>query len=212
MRMEEAAFLRDVRDHGIQILQDSDVYRHVRFKTPGSSAYYFDLITWPGRLCIAGDMGTYVFSRLRDMFEFFRTDRPYGPNFGYWAEKVEAQCKSGGLKKFDEDKFEAAIKEFVREWISNNRVETTRRERRDLWDEIQECVLLAEGDKVQAACEFNYPVNPWVKNFVFHDFWDVNVDDWTYSYQWCCHAIVWGIRRYDEAKGVIESSKVDEVA
>lgn len=49
-------------------------------------------------LCYTGDMGTYVFQRLTDMFEFFRTDREYkkrnggklAVNLSYWGEKLQA--------------------------------------------------------------------------------------------------------------------------
>ena len=68
-------FLRDVQQHQIQVIRHDGVNRHIRFKRPGSMSYYFDLITWPGHLCYTGDMGTYVFRRMDDMFEFFRDDR-----------------------------------------------------------------------------------------------------------------------------------------
>ena len=73
----EAIFLRDVAEHEMIVVRDDGVHRHIRFKKPGTSCMHFDLITWPGYLCYTGDMGTYVFSRLTDMFEFFRTDREY---------------------------------------------------------------------------------------------------------------------------------------
>lgn len=72
---EEQRFLNDVANHEMIIIRDDGVNRHVRFKRPNSSCMYFDLITWPGHLCYTGDMGSYVFRRLEDMFEFFRTDR-----------------------------------------------------------------------------------------------------------------------------------------
>lgn len=73
----EKRFLGDVAKHQMTILRDDGVNRHVRFKQPNSSNMFFDLITWPGCLCYTGDMGTYVFRRLEDMFEFFRTDREH---------------------------------------------------------------------------------------------------------------------------------------
>ncbi len=33
------------------------------------------LSAWPGHPAYAGDMGSFVFARLDDMFQFFRTDR-----------------------------------------------------------------------------------------------------------------------------------------
>ena len=70
-------FLRDVAEHTMTVIREDGVSRHIRFAKPGTSCMHFDLITWPGYLCYTGDMGTYVFQRLTDMFEFFRTDREY---------------------------------------------------------------------------------------------------------------------------------------
>src|SRR5690348_13144744 len=94
----EQWFLKDVSTHEMIVIRDDGANRHIRFKRPGTSCMYFDLITWPGYLCYTGDMGTYVFSRLEDMFEFFRTDRDYNKRKGrelsinpkYWGEKLQA--------------------------------------------------------------------------------------------------------------------------
>jgi hypothetical protein len=82
-------FARDTKDHQMQVLRDDGLYRHLRFRRPRTqtSAYWFDLITWPGRLTVDGDCGTFTFARLTDMFEFFRGGRI---NPGYWAEKIQS--------------------------------------------------------------------------------------------------------------------------
>ena len=81
-------FERDIGKHEMQIIRDDGVFRHVRFKRPDTICMYFDLITWPGCLCYTGDMGTYVFQRLEDMFVFFRRYPDYeqgNMSMGYWA-------------------------------------------------------------------------------------------------------------------------------
>ena len=83
-------FLQDVAQHQIHVIRDDGVYRHVRFKRPDTYCSHFDLITWPGHLCYTGDMGTYVFTRLRDMFDFFRrpdNEKWHRIDRRYWAEK-----------------------------------------------------------------------------------------------------------------------------
>lgn len=116
----EDRFLRDVSEHEMTIVRDDGVSRHIRFKKPRTNCYFFDLITWPGHLCVSGDCGTYVFSRLDDMFEFFRVDRTHSVckdrqlyiNKQYWAEKVVSECRHGGIKEYSEDKFRAQIKDY----------------------------------------------------------------------------------------------------
>jgi hypothetical protein len=45
----------------------------------------FDVVTWPGHLSISGDMGCFVFTRVDDMFTFFRGHED-APNLGYSAK------------------------------------------------------------------------------------------------------------------------------
>lgn len=108
-------FLKDAGSHVMTVIRDDGVHRHLRFRKapPAGSEYWFDLITWPGSLCIDGDMGTYVFRRLPDMFEFFCTDREYnekrgrklGINAGYWGEKLQATANHGGHIEFSKSDF-----------------------------------------------------------------------------------------------------------
>jgi hypothetical protein len=54
----EKRFLCDVRDHQMIISRDDSIDRHLRFKTPGESAYYFDLVKWNNVMVITGNMGS----------------------------------------------------------------------------------------------------------------------------------------------------------
>jgi hypothetical protein len=77
--------------HWMDIVRDDGENRHIRFQQRGTGVYHFDIITWPGKLCITGDCGTFVFRRLPDMFEFFRSTQRGRINAQYWAEKVIAE-------------------------------------------------------------------------------------------------------------------------
>jgi hypothetical protein len=216
MDIKEESFLRDVENHQMIIIRDDDVNRHVRFQHPGSSCMLFDLITWPGYLCYTGDMGTFVFHRLRDMFEFFRTDREYNQrkgrqlsiNLGYWSEKVEAADRHDGIEKFDEELFDHAVKSDVMAWIRDSFSDTTKEERRELWETVLNDVIGAESSssgifKQVAVSEFSYKVNDKVGDFYFQDFWDHNTNSYSQRFQWCCYAIAWGIQLYDDAKAEV---------
>lgn len=96
-------FAKDVENHQMQVLVDDEVHRSLLFKQPDTGNMYFRINTWPNHLCISGDMGTFVFSRLHDMFAFFRGDKE--PNLGYWSEKLEA----GTAEKYCEDKARSEI-------------------------------------------------------------------------------------------------------
>lgn len=203
MKCTEQSFLRDVADHQMIVLRDDGVYRHVRFKQPGTNCMYFDLVTWPGWLCYSGDMGTYVFRRLEDMFEFFRTDqtertylakdgRTLHINLGYWAEKVEAEERHEGLKAYSADKFRRVIKEWLDEAEASDEVRAA----------VEDEILSYADDHEYAARE---AVNDFDRHgFTFHDFWEVDLQEYTYRFIWCCYAIAWGIQQYDKTKSAAE--------
>jgi hypothetical protein len=188
----EALFLKDVAEHKMEVLVDNGMYRHLKCRKPGTYCYGFDVHTWPGYLCITGDMGCYVFSRLPDMFEFFRTDQKCGGhlyiNLGYWAEKVQAQCKTDGVEEYSEEKFREAIEYYLSE-------------REDVTDELREAIkeeVLTHADSEHEAYaavhEFSHG------KFYFQDFFDHNLKDYTMRFVWCCYAIAWAIRQYDNSK------------
>src|SRR3954466_1726422 len=76
------------RPHEVTVLHDDGLYRHLRFRSPDHSAYWFDLITVPGCLIFRGDGDSFVFSRTEDMFGFFRSSREGSINPTYWSEKL----------------------------------------------------------------------------------------------------------------------------
>jgi hypothetical protein len=215
MNCTEKTFLKNVTNHEMKILRDDGVNRHIRFKPPASMNMQFDLVTWPGHLCYCGDMGTFVFSRLNDMFQFFRTDADsawlksegltLGINPSYWGEKLEAVDKGEGFKKFDDSKFDRIIKGILIQWVRDNTYRTTKSERRELWDEVMQCVIETDGDsggyrKLTAAYDFQHMVNDRVGRFHFNDLWEFDFDEYTHRFIWCCYALAWGIKIYDASK------------
>ncbi len=98
--LTEEQFLKDVANHRMAICQDDGLCRRVKFRREGTSDMAFELVTWPWRLAITGDMGDFTFSRLEDMFAFFRV-KPEGElksriDTGYWGSKCIAQDRAGG--------------------------------------------------------------------------------------------------------------------
>jgi hypothetical protein len=141
------SFLDTVQKHKMQVLADFGNVRSLHFQKPENRNCYFQITTWPEHLCISGDMGTYVFSRLTDMFEFFRRDE-LSVNIGYWHEKLVADSKFESAQKYSKQFFcDAADKEFEA--------------------------------RPEGSC---------------------GVKEYTYHFEWCLFAIVWGIQQYDKLK------------
>lgn len=212
----EERFLNDVNDHTMTIIRDERHYRHIRFRRGASYIYGFDLITWPGYLCIVGDCGTYVFQRLNDMFEFFRMDDNdfnkaaaghLSINPDYWGEKLQSIDTNTGYREFDEDRFRERVTDhFTDYWKDNDYPDA----KAQCWTEIEEYVLSRtdEGENFaySAVHEFSFRYNdfekpPYSRTLYFQDFFDGGgTDRFTFHYIWCLYAIVWGIKVYDEAK------------
>jgi hypothetical protein len=190
----EAQFLADVAKHAMTVMRDDGVSRHLRFAQPGTRNRQFDLITWAGHLCYTGDMGTFVFARLQDMFEFFREhDKDSGKgqglaiNPGYWAEKLLAIDRSG-YREYSADLF----REKIAEWLDE--VDATQ----ELRDEVDDHVLAYADDghdaAVRSATEFEHNGERPLQ-----DLWEVELREYTFHFIWCCYALAWGIRQYDAA-------------
>ncbi|WP_314439428.1 hypothetical protein [Massilia timonae] len=230
-------FLRDIAGHQMMVVRDDGIYRHVRFKKPDTICLHFDLITWPGYLCYTGDMGTYVFTRLRDMFDFFRRSKSkdlFAVDHHYWAEKVEAGGRAGrgnGVTQFSKAKFDAAVRQRVEDFVEGEAGEATDLGETELFTcalgdlraAVERDVIGADDNDIRcfdAANEFVFGAEDsesWgayfgaETTFEFTDFWEVNHDEFTHRFQWCCYALAWGIRQYDESKAAAGAAEGEEV-
>jgi hypothetical protein len=196
-------FKGDVAGHEMTIIRDDGLYRHVRFKQPKQSFYWFDLITWPGCLAINGDMDSYLFSRMEDMFEFFRARSGWNLNTinpQYWAEKLRASSKVTG---YSEEKFRALLAEAVAE-ASDEFPQLAKAVEHDILDGWSGRDISTEETAHFALRDFEYWLNPDDRykagarpDFQFTDAWEWDFTEWDHRFLWCCHAIQWGIGVYD---------------
>lgn len=186
-------FPQDIQNHVLTVIKDEGIHRHLTFKQVDSSSYWFEIVTWPGTLCIKGDMGAFVFSRIPDMFNFFGCDdgAKIRINPGYWSEKIEA----GNFKEFSAEKVKKELMDSFKDWE-----ESTSKDRAFIKEEKKKIkkILSSLEDEIQcwsAIRNFETVENGF-------DIWGVipSSDVFTYRYIWCCFAIVWGIEQYKSAK------------
>lgn len=207
MTCDQQRFERDVAQHQMTVIRDDGVDRHIKFREPGNSCYWFEILTWPGALCIRGDCGTYVFSRLTDMFEFFRTDDRGDPaklyiNPQYWREKLLAVnndgCGKGSATRFCAEDFERHVRERVESHLEGYEISDERRA--ELMERIQDEVLdhahdgdIRAFDKLNEFYDEEFPR-------LFEDYCEWNCNEYTFHFMWCLYAIAWAIRQFDAAK------------
>lgn len=204
----EESFLRDVAKHEMTVIHDAGEIRHLRFGRPGDSNMHFNITTVPGYLMFTGGMGAWSFTRLRDMFEFFR-GKPEGRlsiNRQYWSEKlIAASCSGrfdGGATEYREELFKSALwREALALARRMKESGVSAEHRANMLEElrwVRNAGSNGEHAAHQAAHDFEYCVGRYA--FGFRDFHDNNLRTYTYRFTWACYAIAWAIRVYDASK------------
>lgn len=189
-------FAKDVATHELTIVRDDGTYRHLKIRRPDDSAHWYEIVTWAGALMIRGDMGTYAFSRLPDMFEFFRSKTGY-INTQYWAEKLIFHDRDG-VKDYSEDAFRERVAETLAEWVSDISGWPESEEKiAALIAAVKDRVISCGGDEESAR----YAANQfWHDEHQFSDTWEWGLSEYRHQFLWCLHAIVHAINMYDATK------------
>lgn len=205
-------FLDDIKDHKLSIIKDNGIYRHIRMSIKDSGIYRYDIITFPYHLVVTGDMGTWIFSRIEDMFEFFimgdtdfNKDNIINPY--YWEEKLEAVSKfgscEGSVKEFKVDLFRKEVTEYFEEYCNKNGIEKDSEEYEDLRDDI-DFDIIHYAEDVHPRELFSRVHNFSSNNFEFNieDFDFEGCYTYTFHYIWICYAIVYAIDMYNKSKEI----------
>ena len=197
MRALSEEFLADVAGHRLIVLHNDGLYRHLRFKAMQNGWHmWFDLVTWPGHLTVNGDMGTWTFARMEDMFNFFRQGDKLTINPDYWAGKSRHGTNGGrnSCKEWDADLFRERLTKQLSEYYSYEGADLA-----VLTKALRDDVLGADSrcDLFIAAREFSYRFADG-RTFQF-DLCELPTgEDYSYQFRWCLYGIVWGIQQYDK--------------
>jgi hypothetical protein len=192
--------LSEIADHELTVLHDDGLYRHLRFMAPGSSFYWFDLVTWPGVLVINGDCGTFTFSRVRDMLEFFESDAGQ-INPHYWAQKLRGPTDgTRSAQTYDPETFERRLRAWARDatgkWGEHEEV-YPHLLLGALEREVFRCPWWAEWGTYDTEQDAHALLAELAEaDVVGSETWEWDLRDWHWQFLWCCWAIVEGIKRY----------------
>jgi len=212
-------FLLDTANHRLEVIRDDGLYRHLRMKQPGTNCYYYDVITWPGYLTVTGDMGTWTFSRIADMFNFFGVwDGEI--NTGYWSEKLEAgaRCSARNLlaEEYDHDAFCKSLKESLSEYLEDSEEDESEDDDWDDDDDTPDSDKAIVREIVRDLCRAEFS-NDWeAYQAVYNADWPERFSAWdlcdglifkTYTshFRWILFAITWAISKYHNTKLVERS-------
>lgn len=196
-------FERDTAGHQMTVLHDDGLYRHLRFKHPDNGFYWYDLVTWPGHLTICGDMDTFTFARIKDMFEFFHQMHG-GINADYWSEKLQGPRRGRDLaKSYSSEKYRARVNEWV-EYVT-----------KDMSADEAAALREAVSDRLfndWSGWEYSEEIARGLLHEFDHDGRQVyDPSDWDLReydsvFLWCLWAIVRGIEQYRAAGGSREKA------
>ena len=174
-------FAAETKDHGLSVLHSDGLYRHLRMKRPGTGIWHWDVITWPGRLCIVGDIGDgLVFSREDDMIDFFRTSLRSGRysdgapqiSISYWAEKLSRGAKD--VKSYSDARFLGIVRNALDESGAT---------------EAERAEFIAGAESVSM---YEHDAREWLQEErrAFGDgTWEWDLTDWDHHFILSCYAI-----------------------
>jgi hypothetical protein len=193
--------LGHIADHQMIVHVDLGTHRHLSFAKPGTSIWSFQLITWPGYLAICGDLQTYVFRRLPDMFGFFGSNVGH-INAHYWAEKLTG---SADPRVFSAQRYREAIRQYYNDYLRDPAAADPDGK---LWAQIEREVLADEYGEITDATRAYQALGAFhsgdfgehkAGDFTFADVFDFDFTEFDWHYLIACHAIVWGIAKYRAA-------------
>lgn len=208
-------FATEIYEHQMTVMHDVGLYRHLRFKRPDNSFYWFDIITWPGSLVIKGDMGTYVFTRLQDMFEFFGTG---DMNPDYWAEKTPSCGRDATIKTYDPQSVRKYIGSYIEDAVAyqesyqEDAAETPEQGAAAVADYRARLSAHVDRELFPAAIDSfvadhsEEEMRDALERFEFEGkrFWsdtrEWDLTEYTAQFLWCCLAIPYAIRTYRTTK------------
>lgn len=170
----EARIEKDLKDFTVNLSLEHRAYVHKtgefdrtghwKCRDKGTMINWFDIIVWPGCLCINGDMGTFVFSRTNDMISFMQKS---AMSYSYAAEK----CVAGETREWSHELFLESIKER----LSDD----------DLDEDVKErLVELLEQDNGR-----EFDMMAMYESGVFDEM--PRCEYFTFHFLWCLHAIKW---------------------
>lgn len=219
------SFSKYTQNHELTVLKDDGLYRHLRMAEPGTRAWSWDIITWPGYLTIVGDVANgYTFTRIEDMFAFFSTPENERSTFTdgaprldlrYWAEKVVGPA-SAHVKEYSRTTFAQLVDDRLRELVEDNTVDPGDAEKYgDAPDPDGMTEARAADIRLEASwhSEDEESAHRWMRNHpevMGEDTFENNVTDFSFQFvltSLCIDETVRRFRNQTSSQGAIDAAR-----
>jgi len=187
-------------DHELSILHDEGVYRHLQMKQPNTNNMWYDIVTYPNNLVISGDMGCCVFSRINDMFQFFRTDE-LSINYSYWSEKEQATSIFGQNTEYDRSTLPKYLDMCRNRWVKKYVPSEDEIEEVDESLDDAKYIISYFRHEIEAY-DFLGEIDEYspLEKIIDQNYWELNFTKTTGFQEWRLYAINHAIRLYDAEK------------
>ena len=111
------------------------------------------------------------------------------------GEKLQAIDSCDGFRQWGEEKFQLLIREDFDDWLKDSGL--PEEQQAAATEQFESDVISAIGDGKEAAYlaarDFEF-----AGRSPFSDWWEVDTDDYSFRFLWCCYALAWGVQQYDE--------------
>lgn len=199
LREAKERFAADRRDATMTVLKDDGVYRHLTFNFPKATWSWCEVVTWPKVLVLRGNLGCWSFSRVEDMFDFFRepAEEIVRINPQHSAEKL-VPGGSNSAQEYDSGRAAAYVLQTVAD-----------AERPGLSHDVEEVFfgdadLSTENGLREAVARFDerFPHYAIDEEFRFPvDTWDLHrYNPW---FLLACVLLPWAIEQYDSRLAIV---------
>jgi hypothetical protein len=184
-----ARFARETRNHTLTVRHDDGLYRHLVLADPSGGFYRFDLLTWPHNVFLRGDGFSFGFSiyPTKDIFDMFRGSRSGGINPSYWQEKVTA----GKVRAWSEDLFRA--------WVLDEAAKNESRHPGAV-EAVGKQILHSDEHSIEYQGTAEYALAQFRHGdfrLRFPNDWEKDFEDYSWEFLFACHAVLFGIAKYD---------------
>lgn len=195
-------FIDDVKFHELSVLLDHGDYRHLVFKKQVNSSKQFEIIMWKNGITISGDMGTYTFKRIK--FEDIDT-KNWEHSIRQLIQRCESESVYEKMRKFNIKRVWAHLDLYLKNFITTCNDDNDDNDAELLINNAKKAVADLKKSHGDTEIDCIMGINEWTPDSAggleLDDFWtDLECDVLTYYFQWCCHAIVWGIQEYIKSK------------
>lgn len=209
MAAAEERFASEADGATMTVVKDDGVHRHLSFRFPKASWGPCEVVTWPGALTLRGGLGCWSFTRVEDMFEFFRPSRNVTRvNPTYWVQKLVPGSGSE-VKEYAEDRARAYVRQAVAEAVKTHGHIRAEDAEEWLWSDFAwaefdtEAALMRTLGRFEGRVEADRPVGDSLEEFMASEFhfpvrdWDLyRYSDW---FLLACVVLPWAVEQYDAA-------------